>query len=134
VKGRKPQLTPSGPLMPPPPPPKFLKGDARAEWKVVVGILSKLRVLSESDHAALVIYCTSYARYKQAERMLEEESCVVPGDKGIMKVNGWVSVQKQAFDRIRPLLSELGLTPCSRNKMNNAQVDTTVEADEWVKD
>jgi P27 family predicted phage terminase small subunit len=133
VKGRKPTPKPEGEQRPPPPVPKHLRGnEAKREWERVAALLSRRRVLTEEDHAALLIYCEAWQQYLDASEQLAEHGTVVLSNTGTPIKNPYLTVQKQAFDRMRPLLSEFGLTPCARARLkqpDDEDADGTGAAD-----
>lgn len=49
-----------------------LGAEARTEWDRVAHGLHALRLLETVDRAALAAYCTTYARWVQAERAIAE--------------------------------------------------------------
>jgi P27 family predicted phage terminase small subunit len=91
--------------------------EAAKEWKRIVAILSRQRILSEADTAALAIYATSYSQYKQAERAIAEHGTVILSAQGVPIKNPYTTIQNQCWNRIQPLLAEFGLTPSSRARM-----------------
>lgn len=117
MRGPKPRPKPAGKEMPPPPPPKELDKVAKAEWERITAILSRQRVLTESDTAALMIYCTSYSQYREAQKAIQEHGTVVVSATGTPVRNPYLTVQNSAWDRIRPLLAEFGLTPTARARL-----------------
>jgi P27 family predicted phage terminase small subunit len=117
MRGKKPTPKPSIYKQTPPPPPPELKGEARKEWVRITTLLAAKRVLSEEDKAALTIYSTSWAMYREAQARIEEDGSVVMSATGVPIRNPYLSVLKQAWDRIRPLLSEFGLTPTARARL-----------------
>jgi P27 family predicted phage terminase small subunit len=57
--------------------PSWLNKEAKKEWKRVVAELSALDMLRGVDTAALAAYCQSYARWRSAEQMVEQEGQTV---------------------------------------------------------
>lgn len=115
MKGRKPtpkeEKAPSAPK-----PPSDLPAAAKAEWTRLVNLLQPMHVLSELDQAALTIYSTSIALYRDAQRHLDVEGCVIDIGRKREK-SPWLTVQKECWDRIRVLLTELSLTPTARARL-----------------
>lgn len=46
--------------------------DARAEWTRTAPMLHRLGVFTEADRDALILYCATFSRWKQAERQLRK--------------------------------------------------------------
>jgi len=114
--------------MPPPEPPAELNAEAAAEWRRIVAILVGQRILTEADRAALVIYASSVAQYRQALDEVAKLGAVVQNVKGDLIKNPWCAIQRDCWERIRPLLSEFGLTPCARGRL---KLDDPDEDDEF---
>lgn len=100
-----------------------LKRLAGEEWKRVAALLAKRCILGPEDLAALYLYATSYAQYRDATEHMQTEGAVVLSNTGIPIRNPWATIQNQAWDRIRPLLSELGLTPTARARLKLDALD-----------
>ncbi len=56
--------------------PKWLKGEARAEWKRITPVLYKVGLLTEADISALEKYCMAHARWRQAEAVIEKQKAL----------------------------------------------------------
>lgn len=95
-----------------PEPPAHLSPAARAQWDYYTALLSAKRILSGEDLAALVILSTSMALYEKAQAALDRDGEVVDGQR-----SPWCTLQNQAWDRIRPLLSEFALSPTARARL-----------------
>jgi P27 family predicted phage terminase small subunit len=98
-------------------PPAELSPGAKKEWRRIVGLLSESRVLSNLDSAALAIYASSYDVYRQAEKHITANGSVCLGTTGTPMKNPYLTVQKECWERIRPLLAEFGLTPSARARL-----------------
>lgn len=107
--------------------PPHLKGVARTEWNRITKELHALGVLSLMDRASLVAYCTAWADYVQACKMVEKEGSVVTSDKGGLYQNPWVSIKNSSMDRLVRISSEFGMTPASRTRVH---VEMPTEAEE----
>lgn len=123
MRGPKPKPKPKAGKQPELSPPSALSPTAKAEWVHIVGILSGQRVLDELDIAALTIYATSYAMYQEAQTHINAHGSVVAGTTGTPIKNPYLTVQKEAWERIRPLLAEFGLTPSARARLQMGKAD-----------
>lgn len=84
-----------------PPAPKFLKGDALAEWKRVAPLLDKAKLVCESDVAALAGYCLAWAATVKASK---------PGaTKGELL---------RCLAAMRPYLAMFGFAPSERMRVH----------------
>lgn len=122
MKGRKNTPKAAGNLLIAPDPPPHFTEPAITHWRKLTAMLMQRRLLSDDDLAALAVLAGSLALYQQAQEKIDIEGAVVMGQKGEIK-SPWVTIQNQAWDRIRPLLSEFGLTPCARAKFKSDDGD-----------
>jgi len=97
-------------------PPKHFKGEAAKAWKRLVEILGPQRIVSHSDYYSLMILCESWAVYRRAEDAIAKDGDFLIGQKGELIKHPAHTLINQAWERIRPLLSEFGLTPTARSR------------------
>ena len=119
----EPQPTPNVPTKP-----RWLGGEAAREWQRIAGELADLGLLTRIDRAALVLYCQAWADYVQAKGKAAEKGPVVKSPTGSPIHNPWHSIANKAFDQLRQMLSEFGLTPASRASVKAVaprEADTT---------
>lgn len=96
--------------------PEHLKGEARNEWGRITDELNRLGVLSSVDRASLELYCTTYARWRKAEKALER-GLMVKSPNGYKIPSPFLSVVNQCVAQMQRFLSEYGLTASSRAKV-----------------
>lgn len=101
-----------------PPCPKWLQGEARAEYKRTARMLVNLRVMTEADRVALAAYAHQYAKWLEAERMVQEQGAVLISDKGGAYINPWQNIANGALKTMRSLMAEFGMTPASRTRIS----------------
>lgn len=123
MKGRKPKPVPTDAPPPRLDPPADLSPAAQTEWVDVVALLTKRRVLDRLDVSALTIYASSMAWYRQAMKEVDKDGPVCVGTTGTPMKNPWLTVAKESWERVRPLLAEFGLTPSSRGRLKAGAVD-----------
>lgn len=97
--------------------PRYLSDDAKKEWRRVVSVLIDLGLYTDLDYAALAMYCQAYGRWVRMERELADEDLVLVGSEGGMYQNPKLHVANKAWEQMRKILSEFGLTPSSRSRM-----------------
>lgn len=106
--------------------PKGMSKAARREWKNIVPLLRRLRVLSNVDGKALAGYCESYALWEIArseyqqngitfrEMYEDKDGTMRPGN---IKKNPAVGIANDALKAMKTFLIEFGLTPASRTRL-----------------
>jgi P27 family predicted phage terminase small subunit len=108
-----------------PRPPKSLKGEALKEWKRVTTELALYNMIAAVDRGALAMLCTTWARYVQAEEMIEKAAQTAPGSYGmfVKTPNGfpiqspWLAVSNKAMEQYKAWCAEFGLTPSARSRL-----------------
>ena len=98
-----------------PAPPSWLSIDAKKEWRRVLPVLVKRKILTVADLGGLENYCAAIGQVREMERHLQQHGHVVDVE-GVMKRNPAVGIQADAMTRARLLAAELGLTPVSRSR------------------
>jgi P27 family predicted phage terminase small subunit len=102
-----------------PEPPEHLTPGARAEWTRITAALSTLGILSGLDMAAVAGYCSSYARWIEAEQKLQTEGLVFKSPKATLtRPNVYVQIANAALQMMLRFATELGLTPAARMRIS----------------
>lgn len=110
--------------------PSFLNEHAKKEWRRMVKLLVRLRLYTDVDRAALAMYCQVYGRWVAAELELEkkigragsvEAALVAVSEKGNPYQDPLLSVANAAWEQIRKMLAEFGLTPAARQRLANVE-------------
>jgi len=112
LNDREPSLVPHLPRCP-----HHLTAEARKEWHRVVRELYDVGVLTVADRAVLAAYCQCYARWVEAEGMIEAEGSIQTNPKGYMVKSPWVEIAHQSLTQMRAYMVELGMTPSSRSRV-----------------
>jgi len=101
--------------------PPHLKGEARKEWDRITAELARYGMISEVDRGAMAMICTLWARYVEAEEMIERMAQAAHGTGLFVKSpNGypiqspWLAVSNKAMEMYRGYLAEFGLSPAAR--------------------
>lgn len=107
------------------PPPDSLPPVAKEEWRRLVPILQACGLLTAADLTAFAIYCTLFARWREAEDHLNAPIDTEGDQKGVSKSlhktpNGhvqpspWLTISRQMAAEMKPYLIEFGMTPAAR--------------------
>jgi P27 family predicted phage terminase small subunit len=134
TRGRKPvehiDTTPQPPLGKPRMP-TGMNTLAKAEWKRVIPMLDSMGVTSKIDGALVAVYCSMYARWMQAEAMLEKEGHTVECANGYVQPSQWLGIGNSAVKLMMDAMNDLGMTPKARQKLK-ALPRPKPEADKWA--
>jgi len=110
-----------------PKPPRWLNPIAKKEWKRIVPGLYNLGLLTVIDLAALEAYCQCYAKWREAEEKAKIE--VFKTETGYTSQNPYINVAIKYSKEMRAYLTEFGMTPSSRTRVNTEKINDT--KDEW---
>lgn len=126
MRGAKPHLVVNNDaVMRAPSAPGWLSADAKREWRRVLPVLIKRRILTTGDLGGLENYCIAIGQARAMERHIQEHGAIFESFKETddgslvslgMKRNPAVGIQADAMTRARLLAAELGLTPVSRSR------------------
>ncbi len=106
------------------PAPEHLDGLALLTWEKLEPILTKARVLKNSDLVALEQYCVTYANFCKAQTEVDHYGILMCSDKGEYKKNPAVTAVAEASRELRGLSAQLGLDPASRTRINVGKQDS----------
>lgn len=104
--------------------PAWLAAEARREWRRLAPELERLGLLTRIDRAALAAYCQAYARWRQAEEVLQCEGLTFTTGKGYVGSRPEIGIANKAMAIIKGFCGEFGLTPSSRGRMNLPEPET----------
>lgn len=106
-----------------PSPPADLRGEAFAEWCRVTSYLEKTGHLETIDHAALVVYCSSWAMYDEARKAFEEHGVLLVGRDGGFVKNPAAQIMNDASKTMATYGAKFGFTPRDRINLGIAQTE-----------
>lgn len=101
------RLRPEIPAMP-----KFRNKRATAAWKRITKMMDGMNVITRVDSLVLEAFCRTWARWEEANEMVDAEGAVCNGER-----NAWVIVEEKALTSLHRMMIELGLTPAARAKV-----------------
>lgn len=109
---------PAEPKAPPgiPAPPEHLSPEVKLVWQKLSIQLASMNVLSTVDAMAFELLCQQYVEYRIAVANVEEYGHVIDVD-GRPKRNPFDIVKERLTCALQKSLSEFGLTPSSRSRM-----------------
>ena len=102
----------------PPEAPRWLKGEALAEWNRVLPELQRLELIKQPDMASLVAYCLTWDRLVQAQAIVELEGMVLQDDKqGRAQRHPALLTLEMASRELRSWAQQFGLTPSAESRL-----------------
>ncbi len=104
-------------------PPAVLRGEAATLWRRLAPRLHRLGLLTELDQEALVLLCSSWARWCQAEAAVQR-SLEASGRFNRLKV----LIANRYAAQFRGLAAEFGLSPAARVRLASGSDSGTDDA------
>lgn len=106
--------------------PPHINEEGKREWKRIVKELKAMKILARVDRTALAAYCQAYGRWVEAEEKILESGMIVKAPSGYPMQNPFLSVANKAMEQMKAFLTEFGMTPSSRSRL---EVDKTPDDD-----
>ena len=100
-----------------PPCPDHLDTMAKREWKRLVKILLRTRVLTEADGLALANLCQAWSTLVKAQTKLNESGLLLKTPSGYIQQSPLLGIVNNCTDTVVKLSREFGLTPSSRSRL-----------------
>jgi P27 family predicted phage terminase small subunit len=104
--------------------PQQLDDEARREWRKVSKELFSLGLLTKIDKAALSGYCQAWSDWVEALDKLKVEGKVFKSPNGYPVLSPWISIASKANEQMRAYLSEFGMSPATRARVEALPVPT----------
>ena len=99
--------------------PAILDGEARQEWDRITVLFDAARIITAADRAALTLYCQSWSRWNKAENELKKTNLIVKAPSGYPMQNPWLSIANKAFEQLKAMAAEFGMTASSRSRVKS---------------
>lgn len=100
-----------------PKPPATLNLYGKRLWKEMLPKLVETGLYTEGDHQAFELLCMAYGDLIQARKDLKESGTIVITDKGTVYQHPNVGIANQAWNRVKLMLGQFGLTPAERTRV-----------------
>lgn len=95
-------------------PPAYLGTYAKREWKRILPLLEKNRLMTDADYITLAAYCQSVDTWIHAEKAKKADGFTYITDKGNEVQRAAVGIANSALANILKFGREFGLSPASR--------------------
>ena len=107
-----------------PSPPDYLSDEAADIWRELGRMLLEAGLFTKIDKFALGMFCAAAARWMDAERKVQKSGPVLISEKtGQPYTNPFLHVANRAWDQMKQMFGEFGLTPAERARMKIEQPD-----------
>ena len=115
-------------------PPSHLSKSAKQAWRRIAPKLHRLGLLTELDTDALAMYCDARARWLDAKDHVDELGPIVKTKKTEAPIqNPYVAIANRAFEDLRKLAADFGMTPAARTGVEAFEVPDIDPMEEFLK-
>ena len=98
--------------------PEGLSVDAAKHWGKVCQQLQDAHIITNIDVMALSMYCEAYSTWSSANKKIQVHGAVIKGQNGFPVQSPYLMVANKAFEQMRSMLMEFGMTPSSRTRVS----------------
>lgn len=114
-------------------PPRDLSKTAKKEWNRLVPELSALGLIGEVDRTALIAYVEYWDAWCTAMAHVKKTGLVGIDSKKKIKINPYFKVGNIAFQRVKEMLIEFGLTPAARARIGQFRLQDNDEEKDTIE-
>lgn len=112
--------------------PGWLVGPAGDEWERICEELDGMGLLRSCDRAMLVAYCQAWGQFEEASQRLKKTGTVTTTDKGNEIQHPLVGVLNKAVERMLKIVTQFGLTPAARSRIETGTAEHRDALEEFV--
>jgi len=98
--------------------PDYLSPIAAKHWPKMYNELKSAGIIADMDEDALAMYCEAYALWRDAVAKLTKTGTVIKSEAGYPIRSPYVGIQEKAFQQMKTMLVEFGMSPSSRAKVS----------------
>lgn len=96
-------------------PPRGLSAEARKQWRVISKQLIDAGMITNIDVSALAMYCETYVIWRKEIDYIHEHGTMLGDKRSPRLINA-----EHAFDKLKAMLVEFGMTPSSRTRVSSS--------------
>lgn len=100
-------------------PPRDLSDVAKKHWRLIAKHLHAAKITTQLDQVALHLYCDAYAKWVEANDQITKYGMVVKAPSGFPIQSPYLAISNKAFEQMKALLVEFGMTPSSRSRVKS---------------
>lgn len=104
---------------------------AKKQWRKVCRQLKEADIITTLDVHALVLFCEVYARWVEANAKVVEHGTIIKSPNGHWVQSPYLAIANKAFDQMKGMLVEFGMTPSSRTRVGTASGGKGADTGGW---
>ncbi len=114
--------------------PAHLSAEQKKIFRRVAKQLNNANIITRIDGVALELLCEAYSRWLDALDKVKLMGMVVKSPSGFPVQNPYLGIANRAFDQAQKMMTEFGMTPSSRTRVQTVGADEKTESqyDEFV--
>ena len=97
--------------------PESLSDNAKKHWEIVCKQLQDADIITNLDAHALAMYCEAYSRWTMANEQIAKYGVIIKTPNGFPAQSPYLQIANKAFDQMKLMLVEFGMTPSSRSRI-----------------
>ncbi len=97
--------------------PDHLNKKEQKVWTHVVDQLVAAGIMTNIDQHGMEMYCEAYAKWRDANDKLKSLGMIVKAPSGYPIPSPYLSISNKAFEQLRQMMTEFGMTPSSRSRI-----------------
>jgi P27 family predicted phage terminase small subunit len=109
--------------------PAYLDEAGQKEWKRLIPILMRMRILTEADGIALANLCQASSTMVKAQEQLNKVGILYKTKSGYIQQSPLLGIVNSQIEIINRLCREFGLTPSSRSRILTERDDNLSAVD-----
>lgn len=103
-------------------PPDWLPRDAREFWGETISALANVGLLDRVDQPALEMLAVTYARWRQAVRVISVDGHFAMAPNGTLRVHPAMKIEREASAAFFRMAEHYALTPIARTRLGMAEL------------
>lgn len=97
--------------------PRWMSDVAKAKWRQIAPRLRHARLLTEVDHDLLSAFCVAFARWQEADGMVQKQGQVITSKNGSEYLSPWLVASSMAFKEMISIAAKFGMSPSDRTRI-----------------
>jgi len=112
--------------------PRYLDTAAKKEWRRISKEMHRLGLLTNIDITALAAYCQCFSTWIDATKKIQKHGVLIKAPSGYPIQSPYLSIANKAQVEMRKWLTEFGMTPSSRSRVEVKDAEEGNDLDDFL--